>query len=82
MTDEEPTPPGGIRSTKTYTNAPAPAQRIGSYRILQKIGEGGMGEVYLAEQDKPVRRRVALKVIKGGFIDSVPSRQGSGKTRR
>jgi non-specific serine/threonine protein kinase/serine/threonine-protein kinase len=39
---------------------------IGPYRLLQKIGEGGMGEVWLAEQTEPVRRRVALKVIKLG----------------
>ena len=40
---------------------------IGRYRLLQKIGEGGMGEVWLAEQTDPVRRRVALKVIKTGM---------------
>ncbi|MCK4658395.1 MAG: serine/threonine protein kinase [Phycisphaerae bacterium] len=42
-------------------------QRIGSYRILDTLGEGGMGIVYLAEQTKPVRRRVALKLIKPGM---------------
>ena len=41
--------------------------RIGHYKLLQKIGEGGMGTVYMAEQDKPVRRRVALKIIKPGM---------------
>lgn len=40
---------------------------IVNYRILQKIGEGGMGEVYEAEQQTPIRRRVALKVLKGGL---------------
>jgi len=44
-----------------------PPRRIGPYRLLQKVGEGGMGEVYLAEQEKPVRRRVALKIIKHGM---------------
>ena len=40
---------------------------IGPYRLLEKIGEGGMGEVYLADQTSPVRRRVALKLIKLGM---------------
>jgi len=41
--------------------------RIGRYKLLQQIGEGGCGVVYLAEQQEPVRRRVALKVIKPGM---------------
>ncbi len=41
--------------------------QIGSYKLLQKIGEGGYGAVYMAEQEQPVRRRVALKVIKLGM---------------
>jgi hypothetical protein len=41
--------------------------KIGPYKLLQKLGEGGCGVVYLAEQEKPVRRRVALKVIKLGM---------------
>lgn len=40
---------------------------VGPYRMLQRIGEGGMGEVWLAEQTQPVRREVALKVIKPGM---------------
>jgi tetratricopeptide (TPR) repeat protein len=40
---------------------------IGRYRLFQKIGEGGMGEVWLAEQKEPVRRRVALKLVKAGM---------------
>jgi eukaryotic-like serine/threonine-protein kinase len=40
---------------------------IGPYKLLQRIGEGGMGVVYMADQDKPVRRRVVLKVIKLGM---------------
>jgi len=41
--------------------------RIGRYRLLRMLGEGGMGIVYLAEQEKPIRRQVALKVIKPGM---------------
>ncbi|MSU49776.1 MAG: serine/threonine protein kinase [Opitutus sp.] len=41
--------------------------RIGHYKLLQQIGEGGCGVVYMAEQEEPVRRRVALKVIKLGM---------------
>src|ERR1051325_10500476 len=40
---------------------------IGRYKLLQQIGEGGCGVVYMAEQGEPVRRRVALKVIKLGM---------------
>ena len=40
---------------------------IGRYKLLQQIGEGGMGVVYMAEQEVPVRRRVALKIIKLGM---------------
>ncbi|MGO8928057.1 MAG: protein kinase domain-containing protein [Limisphaerales bacterium] len=47
--------------------AEQPGDRIGRYKLLQQIGEGGCGVVYMAEQDEPVRRRVALKVIKLGM---------------
>ena len=43
-----------------------PGTWIGPYKLIQKIGEGGMGAVFMAEQEVPVRRRVALKLIKGG----------------
>lgn len=42
-------------------------EHIGPYKLLQKLGDGGMGSVWLAEQSEPVRRRVALKVIKAGM---------------
>src|SRR5436305_3411042 len=44
-----------------------PGQPIGRYKLLQKIGEGGMGVVYMAEQQRPVVRRVAVKIIKLGM---------------
>ena len=44
-----------------------PTDRVGPYKILDRLGEGGMGIVYLAEQEHPFRRRVALKVIKIGM---------------
>jgi eukaryotic-like serine/threonine-protein kinase len=53
------------------TRAPAaesqPGRTAGPYRLVQKIGEGGMGEVWLAEQTRPVHRRVALKIIRAGM---------------
>jgi WD40 repeat protein len=47
--------------------AETPGARIGRYKLLQQIGEGGCGTVFMAEQEEPVRRRVALKVIKLGM---------------
>jgi serine/threonine protein kinase/WD40 repeat protein len=44
-----------------------PGDRIGRYKLLEQIGEGGCGVVYVAEQEEPVHRRVALKVIKLGM---------------
>src|SRR5215510_12296788 len=41
--------------------------RIGRYKLLEQIGEGGFGTVWMAEQEEPVRRRVALKIIKLGM---------------
>src|SRR5579871_1435612 len=44
-----------------------PGSIVGPYKLLQQIGEGGFGVVYMAEQEKPVRRMVALKIIKPGM---------------
>jgi serine/threonine protein kinase/WD40 repeat protein len=50
-----------------FPSAGKPGDRIGRYKLLEKIGEGGMGVVYMAQQEEPVRRRVALKIIKLGM---------------
>ncbi|HEX5054000.1 MAG TPA: serine/threonine-protein kinase, partial [Planctomycetota bacterium] len=64
--------PAGAGQAATPAPAPAapqegPGTRIGPYKLLQQIGEGGFGAVFLAEQEQPVQRRVALKIIKLGM---------------
>ena len=48
-------PPGGLKMS------------IGPYRLVKQIGEGGMGVIYEAEQEEPIRRTVALKIVKPGM---------------
>src|SRR5438876_2235032 len=55
-------PPSDVRGA-----VEAPGTVIGPYKLLQQIGEGGMGTVWMAEQTQPVRRKVALKIIKPGM---------------
>lgn len=65
-----PLDPGEPRdfSTETKGVSPPPSPpAIGSYTLLQRVGEGGMGEVWLAQQTGPVRRQVAIKVVKAGM---------------
>jgi non-specific serine/threonine protein kinase/serine/threonine-protein kinase len=54
-------------ATTVDTTEPSPSAVIGSYHLVELIGEGGMGEVWLAEQKEPIRRRVALKLLKTGM---------------
>ena len=59
-----------LRPTIEYGAGPiaeGPGTVIGPYKLLEQIGEGGMGVVYVADQTKPVRRKVALKIIKPGM---------------
>ncbi|HUE70758.1 MAG TPA: serine/threonine-protein kinase [Pirellulaceae bacterium] len=59
-----------VRGTPATVDPPLPEKpgtQIGPYNLLQQIGEGGMGVVYMAEQSEPVQRKVALKVIKPGM---------------
>ncbi len=54
----------------TVADAGGESQTIGPYRLMRRLGVGGMGQVWLAEQTEPVRRRVALKLIKAGMYDA------------
>ena len=59
-----------VGATLTFGPPPgleAPGTTIGPYKLLEAIGEGGMGTVFMAEQTSPVRRKVALKIIKPGM---------------
>ncbi len=60
-------PNHGTEPTQAMSPEETAGALIGRYHLLQKIGEGGMGEVWLAEQKEPVRRRVALKLVKAGM---------------
>ena len=60
--------PGGPEQTGAYIPSEGPGAVIaGRYKLLERIGEGGMGTVWVAEQTQPVRRKVALKLIKAGM---------------
>jgi serine/threonine protein kinase len=56
-----------LDTDKSRETAESPGMVIGPYKLLQQIGEGGMGVVWMAEQTQPVQRKVALKVIKPGM---------------
>jgi eukaryotic-like serine/threonine-protein kinase len=60
-------PQADAPQTADYVGGDTSAMIIGPYKLLQQIGEGGMGTVYMAEQTEPVQRRVALKIIKPGM---------------
>jgi serine/threonine protein kinase/Flp pilus assembly protein TadD len=58
---------GGLAATVDQPPTEGPGTIIGPYKLIEAIGEGGMGAVYLAQQTEPVKRLVALKVIKAGM---------------
>jgi serine/threonine protein kinase/WD40 repeat protein len=60
-------PPPGLAATMEQSVSERPGTVIGSYKLLEQIGEGGFGVVYMAEQTQPVRRKVALKILKPGM---------------
>jgi serine/threonine protein kinase/Flp pilus assembly protein TadD len=60
-------PAAGLAVTTDEPLAERPGTVIGPYKLMEQIGEGGMGLVFVAEQQQPVRRKVALKVIKPGM---------------
>ena len=67
-------PPAGLARTSAHVPTSEDAEslasvgdRIGAYKLLEKIGEGGMGQVWVADQQEPIKRRVALKLIKPGM---------------
>src|SRR5262249_39836080 len=60
-------PAPGLATTVDFPTTEGPGTIIGPYKLLQQIGEGGMGTVYMAEQTQPVQRKVAIKLIKSGL---------------
>src|SRR4051794_3200067 len=60
-------PAAGAETAPCAPPAEGPGTRVGPYKLLQEIGHGGMGTVFMAEQEQPVRRTVALKIIREGM---------------
>ena len=72
-------PPPGLGCTvEMPATSEQPGTFVGPYKLLQQIGEGGMGTVFMAEQTEPVRRKVALKLVRPGM----DSRQILAASRR
>ena len=59
--------PAAVAPTLAAESTSYISRQIGPYKLRELLGEGGMGSVYVAEQEKPVRRKVALKIIKPGM---------------
>jgi serine/threonine protein kinase/tetratricopeptide (TPR) repeat protein len=60
--------PSPVEMTQSSSATEArPSSRIGPYKLLEQIGEGGMGSVWVASQSKPIKRKVAIKLVKAGM---------------
>jgi len=64
---ESPVEAGWPPASSVASGGEGPGSRIGQYKLIEQIGEGGFGSVYLAEQQQPLRRTVALKILKAGM---------------
>jgi hypothetical protein len=60
-------PPPGLAATMGMSATERPGMTIGNYKLMEQIGEGGMGLVFVAQQERPIVRKVALKIIKPGM---------------
>ena len=60
-------PSAGVVAAVAVATVEGPGTMIGPFKLLQQLGEGGMGTVFMAEQTEPVQRQVALKLIKPGM---------------
>ena len=69
MSEDDPSPTPLFEHTTLDLKSlpPGSGAVVGRYRLVHRIGEGGMGEVWLAEQSEPIRRQVAVKVIRAGM---------------
>jgi hypothetical protein len=79
-----PISPRNLDGTPPFPSEPKPGDHIARYRLLERIGEGGFGVVYLAEQHEPVRRQVALKIIRWAWTreNSLRGSRRSGRRSR
>ena len=73
--DESGAPPtedmASVSTIRLEIPSDKPGDKIGPYKLLEEIGEGGMGSVWMAQQEKPVYRRVAVKLIKLNLTTSI-----------